>query len=126
MDLKEDAKSRKSQAIAIREHFKIVSASIGIADPIVCKIGVIDDNMCKVCRLLWHHEDNIRIPKVYRLSELHDINKKSVNSPIPTILKSHSKCRHILTMVPPDFGFNAEGKIEFKEFGYDIYKSQRG
>lgn len=124
--MKEDAKAIKLQAIALREQFKIMAASIGVADPIVCKVGVIDDNMCKVCRLLWHQVDNIRIPKVYRLSELEDINIKSVTTPIPTILKSHSKCRHILTMVPPDFGFNAEGKIEFKEFGYDIYKCQRG
>ncbi len=118
--------ARNVQANAEREGIEKVAASIGVEDPIVCKYGKIDDKMCPVCRYLWHSEENIYIPKVYKLSELKDGYNTSTKDPIPTVLASHPRCRHILTLIPPNFGFNARGQIEFKGFGYDIYSEQRG
>ena len=118
--------ARNVQANAEREGVEKIAASIGVEDPVVCKVGVVDDRMCKVCRALWHTDENLFVPKVYRLSELHDGYNQSAKDPIPTVLASHPRCRHVLTFIPPNFGFNARGVIEFKGFGYDIYKEQRG
>ncbi len=118
--------ARNVQANAEREGVEKIAASIGVEDPIVCKVGVIDDRMCRVCRQLWHSDDNVWVPKVYKLSELFDGYNKSTKDPIPTILASHPRCRHVLTFIPPNFGFNNRGVIEFKGFGYDIYKEQKG
>lgn len=117
--------ARNVQANAEREGVEKIAASIGVEDPTVCKVGVIDDKMCHVCRRLWHSEDNIYIPKVYKLSELFDGYNKSAKDPIPTVLASHPRCRHVLTFIPPNFGFNNRGVIEFKGFGYDVYAEQR-
>lgn len=34
-------------------------------------------------------------------------------------------CRHHLSMVPAGFGFNENGRIEFKEFDYDVYAARK-
>lgn len=117
--------ARNVQSNAEREGVEKIAASIGVEDPNVCKVGVIDKKMCPVCRKLWHSEDNVYVPKVYKLSELQDGYNQSAKDPIATVLASHPRCRHVLTFIPPNFGFNDRGMIEFKGFGYDIYKEQR-
>lgn len=118
---------RVAQAYAERSGISQIGADIGVDDPIVCKLGVIDSKMCANCRKLWHSDDNVYIPKVYKLSELRDgyMKVKKGEDPYPTIGPSHPNCRHTLTMVPPDFGFDEKGYIRFKSFGYDAYKEQK-
>lgn len=117
--------ARNIQSNAEREGVEKIAASIGVEDPTVCKVGVVDDKMCKVCRELWHTEANVFVPRVYKLSELHDGYNRSAKDPVPTVLASHPRCRHVLTFIPPNFGFNGRGIIEFKGFGYDVYAEQR-
>lgn len=116
---------RQVQANAEREGIEKLGASIGVEDPTVCKLGVIDNKLCPVCVSLWHSDDNIQIPKVYKMSELKDGYNENKKKPIPTIAPSHPHCRHVLTMVPPNFGFSPTGAIQFKGFGYDVYAEQR-
>jgi predicted transcriptional regulator len=114
------------QAYAEKHSISKLGASLGIEDPTVAKLGVIDQHMCKNCKKLWHTEDNIKVPKVYKLSELQDGYMKDHKNPTPTIGPTHPRCRHVMTFVPPNFGFSAAGQIEFKGFGYDIFAAQRG
>lgn len=114
------------QAYAERSGIEQLGASIGVDDPIVCKLGVVDDRLCKNCKLLWHTKENLYIPRVYRLSELKDGYNKDHKNPIPTVSCTHPHCRHTLTMVPPNYGFDMRGNITFKGFGHDEYQHQRG
>jgi very-short-patch-repair endonuclease len=43
--------------------------SVGIDDPVVFKIGVLDEKRCRICWRLWTMPDKIT-PKVYKMSEL--------------------------------------------------------
>jgi len=117
---------RNVQANAEREGIEKLGASIGVGDPTVAKLGVIDKKLCPTCIKLWHMEDNLHMPKLYKMSELKDGYNESRKNPKPTIAASHPNCRHILTMVPPNFGFNDQGVIQFKGFGFDAYEDQRG
>lgn len=117
---------RNTQANAEREGIEKIGASIGVDDPVVCKLGVVDPKLCDNCKKLWHSDDNIKVPKVYKLSQLKDGYNSDHKNPKPTTLATHPHCRHVLTMVPPNFGFTDDGVITFKGFGYDIYEDQRG
>ena len=83
---------RQVQANAEREGIEKLGASIGVQDPTVCKLGVIDDKLCPTCVSLWHSDDNIQIPKVYKMSELKDGYNENKKKPIPTIAPSHPHC----------------------------------
>lgn len=117
--------TRNIQAHAEKEGIERLGASIGVLDPTVCKLGVVDSKLCKTCKKLWHlSEDNLHIPKVYKMSELQNGYTKHKN-PVPTHNASHPRCRHLLSMIPPNFGFNDKGMIEYKGRGYDVYQDQR-
>lgn len=116
---------RNVQVYAERDGIERLGASIGVEDPVICKLGIIDGRLCKVCTSLWHSDDNIKIPKVYKLSELKD-GYSTHKNPTATFFASHPRCRHSLTMIPPNFGFSSNGNIEFKSFGWDEYEHQRG
>lgn len=121
-----NSEARIIQAYAEKHGISQLGASLGIEDPTIAKLGVIDERMCKNCKKLWHTEDNIRIPKVYKMSELQEGYMKDHKNPTPTIGPTHPRCRHVMTFIPPNFGFSASGQIEFKGFGYDVYADQRG
>lgn len=125
IDMLVNNEARIIQAYAERHGISQLGASLGIEDPTVAKLGVIDQRMCKNCKKLWHTEENIKIPKVYKMSELQEgyMSHKDVK---PTVGPTHPRCRHVMTFVPPNFGFNSAGQIEFKGFGYDIFAVQRG
>lgn len=113
------------QASAEKQGIETLGASLGIDDPTVVKLGVTDERLCKVCKKLWHTEDNIKVPKAYKLSELKG-GYCDHKDPEPTEGPSHPHCRHVLSMVPPNFGFDDSGRIKFKHFGYDYYSDQQG
>lgn len=119
------SESRIAQAYAEKEGIMQLAASIGVTDPTVAKFGVIDDKTCENCIKLWHQPDNLFIPKVYKLSELKDgYNEGPV--PIPTVGPTHPHCRHVLTFISPNFGFDERGRVKFMYLGYDVYADQRG
>lgn len=113
------------QAYAERSGIEQLGASIGVDDPVVCKLGVVDEKLCVNCKKLWHSKENLFIPKVYKLSELKDGYNKDYKNPVPTVSCTHPHCRHTLTMIPPNYGFDQRGNITFKNFGYDEYVDQR-
>jgi hypothetical protein len=119
--------ARTVQAYANKDGIGRLGASIGIEDPIVCKLGFVDHKLCKNCKELWHTSGNLHVPKVYKLSELQDgyMKVKKGESPFPTHGPTHPNCRHTTTMVPPNFGFDSSGTIKFVSFGYDVYADQR-
>lgn len=117
--------TKTAQAYAEREGIAQVASSLGVSDPTVAKLGVIDNKMCDVCRKLWHSDDNIRRPKLYKMSELQEGYNTDRKNPIPTIGASHPHCRHTLTLVAPGYDFNENGVIEFVGLSYDAYKARR-
>lgn len=125
VDLLIDTEIRQHQSIAEKVGIEKVSASLGIEDPVVCKFGVIDNKLCDNCKKLWHTE-NLRIPKVYKMSELSSGYNTDWKNPIPTVGTTHPHCRHIMTFIPPNFGFDKSGALVFKGLGYDIWEEQRG
>lgn len=121
-----NTETRIAQAYAEKEGIHRVAASVGVDDPVVCKLGIIDEKMCKNCRKLWHNDSNIRVPKVYKMSELQEGYNKDWKNPVPTVGPTHPNCRHVLTFVPPNFGFDKTGNITFKGLGWDEYAFQNG
>lgn len=112
---------RTVQAYAEKDGIERLSAAINDSNPTVVKLGQVDGKLCEHCRNLWHTEENINVPKAYKLSELKG-GYMDHHSPEPTLGPSHPRCRHVLSYVPPNFGFNNQGVIEFKGFGYDYYE----
>lgn len=99
-----------------------MSKTLGINDPTVCKIGVMDNKICKDCKKLWLMPD-MMTPRVYKMSELssdsgHWKDRKA------SISTTHPNCRHILTMVSPGFGFKS-GKFSYVGVDHDEYSHQR-
>jgi hypothetical protein len=119
-----NTETKIAQAYAEREGINRVAASVGVEDPVVAKLGIIDDKMCKNCRKLWHTPGNIWIPKVYKMSELQEGYNKDWKNPVPTVGPTHPNCRHGLTFIPPNFGFDQSGNITFKGLGWDEHSFQ--
>lgn len=126
IDMLVNNEARIVQAYAERNGINQLGASLGIDDPVVAKLGVIDVRMCKNCKKLWHTPENIRVPKVYKMSELQEGYNRDHKNPTPTVGPTHPRCRHVMTFVPPNFGFDRSGQITFKGFGYDVYAEQHG
>lgn len=85
--------------------------SVGISDPVVCKIGVMDDRRCKHCWRLWTMPDKTT-PRVYRLSEL-AAGPGHWKNPDASVSPTHPNCRDVIVTLMPGFGFEA-GKIVYK------------
>ena len=112
-------------AYANKEGITKVGASIGIEDPTVCKVGVIDDKMCSTCRELWHDPDNIYKPRPWKLSQLKEGYMTDRENPYPTVGGSHPRCRHTLVFLPPNMAPDEKGTFVWKKFGYDYYENYK-
>jgi hypothetical protein len=104
-----------------------MSKSMGISDPTIFKIGILDESRCKHCWRLWTLEDKIT-PRVYKLSEL-DGSPGEWKNPVASVSPTHINCRDILTVLMPGFGFEG-GKIAYKGRDssgqmWDEYKNQK-
>jgi len=119
-----ETETRITQAYAERDGITQVAASVGVDDPTVCKLGVIDEKLCDNCKKLWHQKD-LRVPKLYKLSELQEGYNDDWKKPVATLGPTHPHCRHVLTFVAPNFGFDSEGRIKFIALGYDAYEAQK-
>ncbi len=125
LDLLIGSEVREAQATAESEGIAQAAGALGIDDPVVVKLGVIDDRLSKQCRKLWHESSNIYKPVPYKLSELADGYNTDMKNPVPTKGKTHPNCRHVLAFVPPNFGFDAKGNIQFISFGYNYYSDAK-
>jgi hypothetical protein len=76
---------------------------------------------------MYHSKEDVWVPKVFRLSELQSgyFNKKTWDGHSP-YTNGHPRCRHSMTYLPKNFGFNEKGRISFKYIGYDPILDQRG
>lgn len=114
---------RSAQAFAERDAILSVAEQQNISDPTVVKLGVVDHKICEACKILWHHPQNLFLPRPWKLSELQHGYTKNLKDPTPTVLPTHPNCRHILSIVPPNYGFNANGQIVFVHDGFDYYQN---
>lgn len=96
----------------------------GSDDPVVYFSGPLDSLTCSECkRLFWMGDGHT--PRLWYLSEInHGYAKKG--DPAPSISGQHPACRHSLCHMPPGYGFDAAGNIQYKHVGYDAIKVQRG
>ena len=104
-----NTETKAVQAYAERDGITQLASSLGVEDPTVAKLGILDDKTCKNCINLWHLESNHHIPRVYKLSELKEGYMTDHKNPYPTMGNTHPHCRHIMTFVPPNFGFDSGG-----------------
>jgi hypothetical protein len=115
---------RITQAYASREGITRLASDIGVQDPTVVFLGVTDHKICKYCKSMYHDSANLRKPKPYKLSQLQEgyFKPKEWDGKTPHQSPVHPRCRHHMSFIPPNFGYNDNGTIEFKHFGYDYYK----
>ena len=84
--------------------------------------GFVSHN-CKVCKSMYHDDNNLRRPKPYKLSEVATgyLRLKEWDWKTP-YFSGHPNCRHLLNYIPKDFTIDAGGNIKFHSFGYDYYQ----
>ena len=124
VDLLVSNETRIVQAYASREGITKLATDIGVEDPTVVFLGVTDHKICKYCKSMYHDSKNLQRPKPYKLSQVKEgyFKPKEWDGKTPHHAPLHPRCRHVMTFVPPNFGYNESGIIEFKGFGYDYHK----
>lgn len=97
--------------------------SMGIQDPTVFKIGVLDEHRCSICKKLWSIDGGV-VPKVYKLSELSG-SPGNWKNPVASISPSHPNCREIISILLPGFGLDENGKIIYVGNNHNEFDKQR-
>lgn len=124
-----DNEIHTAQNYGAMEGIIAAAKAIGIEDPTVCKLGVLDDVRCKHCWRLWTLPDKVT-PKVYKLSEL-QASPGHWKNPAASLSPTHPNCRDVLITIMPGFGFDGNGKIVYKGKDpstgelWDEYKHQK-
>lgn len=120
--------ARTVQAYAERDGIVRVAADMGIDDPLVAFLGRVDAKTCKYCLAMYHMPGNWSVPRVYKLSEVHQGYFRAKDWDGQEIFGAplHPNCRHVMTFVPPGYGFDDAGHIKFVGPGYDLLAVQRG
>lgn len=115
--------TRITMAYANREGITRVASDIGVEDPTVIFVGITDNKICKYCKSMYHDNKNINLPKPYKLSQVKEgyFRPKEWDKKTPHQSPLHPHCRHVMSFVAPNYGYNASGFPEFKSFGYDYY-----
>jgi hypothetical protein len=118
-----DNEMQKSKNVSSLDAISKVTASVGVEDPTIVFIGPNDAHTCKDCKRLFFLEDGVT-PRAWKMSELKQGYGKHGDT-VPTVGSPHPFCRHATAAMMPGFGFK-NGKIEYIEPGYDVWKEQRG
>jgi len=116
-----NTETKTVQAYAEMHGVSNLAAKDGISDPTIVKFGIVDNKICEACKKLWHDENNLFVPKPWKMSEL-NFGYSSHKNVKATIGPTHPRCRHTISYVPPNHGFNEDGKLVFKNEGYDYHK----
>ncbi len=115
--------STKAKNIAAMEAISQIGRDMEVKDPIVFFAVTKDKRMCKECKRLHLQPDEF-IPKVWKLSEIkHDYHKRGEST--PSVHGLHPHCRCFLTILPPGYSFDKEGRIKYVSFYYNEYSKQR-
>lgn len=100
-----------------------MSAMVGIEDPTVFFAVVRDGKRCEECTRLHLQPDRVT-PRVWKRSDIGaGYHKKGDSNPKVGGLHPHCRCQ--LTVLMPGFGFDASGKVIWKERGWDEYARQK-
>lgn len=113
-----------TRAYAEKEGIGHLAASVGDDDPTVVLLGRFDEKTCKYCRAMYHDPKYPGKPIPYKLSELKSdyFSPKNWDNRTAHSPPLHPNCRHIMSYVPLNMGFDNSGQIVFKYVGYDYYK----
>lgn len=123
-----------AQAFGTKNGIETVAASIKDERPIVCWRGVIDHRICKYCKKMYHlypdageNYKMLAIPKAFYLDEMQGgYFKAKIWDGFSPYAKAHPRCRHSLSYIPKNFGFDDKGMLVFKYLGYNVVEDQRG
>ena len=75
---------------------------------------------------MYHTKSNPKVPRVYKKSQLSTAYFKAKEWDGNTIhYAAHPRCRHSMTLLMPDFGFDENGKIKYVGKGHDEYEAQK-
>jgi hypothetical protein len=123
-----NTETRTVQAFAEKSGIQRIASDIGIEDPNVAFLGIVDSKTCKYCLAMYHMPDNHHVPRVYRLSQVQDGYWKAKDWDGESVhnVPLHPNCRHIMTFIAPNMGFDKSGQLQFVAFGHDEYEAQRG
>lgn len=100
-----------------------VSASLGDSDPTVFFVVVKDKTTCKECIRLHLMPDHVT-PRLWKFSELKQgYHKRGEEN--ASAFGLHPHCRCTLTYLSSGFGFDKQGKVSYKNEGYDAFMAQR-
>jgi hypothetical protein len=122
VDLITENELAHAQSLGAMDGIMGLARAMGVSDPTVFKIGVLDRLRCKYCWNLWTMSDGVS-PRVYKMSELRAESGKVPY--VASVSLTHPRCRDILTILAPGFGFTSAGNVEYKGKGYDEWKFQR-
>jgi hypothetical protein len=118
-----DSEATTAKNMTILEGIERISQENGIDDPVVYFVVVRDNALCDSCHRLHLMGDN-KTPRLWYISELtHGYGKK--DDKFPCAGPRHPHCRCVCANMPPDYGFDSAGMIEYKRPGYSAIKVQR-
>jgi len=98
------------------------NALAGVEDPTVCFISVNDAHRCDECRNLHTLSDGVT-PRLWKLSQIETGYHKK-GSQFPSMSGLHPHCRCQPTTIMPGYGFDSNGRVEYKHPGFDAYAEQ--
>jgi hypothetical protein len=118
--------ARIVQAYAERDGIERIAADVGVEDPVVAFLGRYDSKTCKFCLHMYHMPNPI-IPRAFKLSSVRQGYFKAKEWDGQEIFNAplHPNCRHVMTFIPPGYGFDASGRITYVGPNYDVVQEQK-
>jgi hypothetical protein len=111
------------QSYASKEGVSRIAADMKDDNPTIVWFGPVDNKTCKHCKEMYHDDAMPLKPKPWKMSQLRDGYFKPKEWDRASVFhNAHPRCRHAMSYVPKNMGFNDRGQIEFKHFGYDYYQ----
>jgi hypothetical protein len=100
-----------------------VGASQGVEDPTVFFVVQIDEKNHEATKRLHLMPDGAT-PRLWKLSQLSQKYFQK-DDMVPSVLGTHPYCRCFLSYLPLGYSFAQNGKVTYKEKGWDEYKYQQ-
>jgi hypothetical protein len=98
------------------------AASLEDNDPTVFFVTMKDSDVCKECTRL--HTVDGTTPRLWKISQLkHGYHKRGEEN--PSIYGCHPGCRCHLTYLSQGFGFDKDGKIQYRYEDFDAFEYQK-
>lgn len=118
-----ETESNNLKNMATYDAISRMGAALGEKDPTVFFVIVRDDVTCEECIRLHLMPDGIT-PRLWKISEIGaGYHKKGDLN--PKIGGLHPNCRCQMTLLAQGYGFNKEGKVEYKSPKHNEFEEQR-